>query len=126
MNYKVTSIAGNAFKNNKKLKSVTIASAVTEIGSSAFQNCPNLTKVTIPSKVAKIGSKAFYGCKKLTSITVKTRKLTAKAVGSKAFAKAGSSNYKKMKVSVPSKKYEAYRKLLRAKGLSRKAKVVKK
>lgn len=100
--YRVTSIANNAFKNNKKLKSVTI-----------------------PKNVAKIGSKAFYGCKKLTKLTIKTSKLTTKTVGKKAFTKMGSSNYKKVKVKVPKKKLKAYKKLLQKRGLSKKAKVKK-
>lgn len=74
--YKVTSIAKNAFINNKKLKKVTISSNITKIGS-------------------------------------------------KAFTKAGSSNYKKLSVKVPSSKYKTYKKLLKKKGLSSKAKVKK-
>lgn len=124
--YKVTSVANNAFKGNKKLKTVTIGNHVTGIGSCAFQNCTALTKVTIPAKVAKIGSKAFYGCKKLMSVTVKSQKLTTKNVGSQAFARAGSSNYKKVRVTVPKKKYAAYKTMLKAKGLSTKAKILRK
>ena len=146
--YKVTAIADNACKDNKKLKtvkigsnvktigkkafygckkltSVTIGSKVTTIGESAFQNCTVLKKITIPSKVSKIGKKAFYGCKKLTSMTIKTSKLTDKKVGKDAFKKMGSSNYKKVNVKVPKKKLSAYKKLLKKKGLSSKA-IVKK
>ena len=57
---------------------------------------------------------------------MKSKKLTEKNVGSKAFEKAGSSNYKKVKVTVPAKKYAAYKKLLKKKGISKKAKIVKK
>ncbi|MCI8591593.1 MAG: leucine-rich repeat protein [Lachnospiraceae bacterium] len=124
--YKVTSVANNAFKGNKRLKTVTIGSNVTSIGTCAFQNCTALTKITIPAKVTKIGSKAFYGCKKLMSVTIKSQKLAAKNVGSQAFARMGSSNYKKVRVSVPKKKYAAYRTLLKAKGLSTRAKILKK
>lgn len=123
--YKVTSIADNAFKNNKKLKKVTIGSNVTSIGNSAFRNCTALKKVVIPAKVKQIGKKAFYNCKKLQSLAIKAKKLTAKTVGAKAFAKAGSSNYSKLKVKVPKKKYTAYVKMLRKKGLSARAKVSK-
>ena len=55
--YKVTAIAANAFKNQKKIK-----------------------KVVIPSSVNRIGKKAFYGCKNLKNITIKTTKLTKKNV----------------------------------------------
>lgn len=123
--YKVTSIADNAFKNNKKLKKVTIGSNVTSIGNSAFRNCTALKKVVIPAKVKQIGKKAFYNCKKLQSLTIKAKKLTAKTVGAKAFAKAGSSNYSKLKVKVPKKKYTAYVKMLKKKGLSARARVSK-
>ena len=146
--YKVTEIAPNAFKGNKKLKSVkigsniktigtrafygcsklttvTMGSNVTTIGNSAFQNCTSIKKFTIPSKVSKIGSKAFYGCKKLLSMTIKTTKLTEKKVGKSAFSKMGSSNYKKVKVKVPKKKLKTYKKMLVKRGLSKKAKVKK-
>lgn len=121
--YKVTSIGNNAFKNNKKLKKVTIGSNVTSIGNSAFKNCTALKKVVIPAKVKQIGKKAFYNCKKLQSLTVKTKKLIAKTVGAKAFTGAGSSNYAKLKVKVPKKKYATYVKMLKKKGLSARAKV---
>lgn len=100
--YRVTSIADNAFKGNKTLK-----------------------KITIPATVTKIGKKAFYNCKKLQKITIKTTKLTAKRVGAQAFTKAGSRNYKKLKVKVPAKKLTVYKKILRKRGLSKKAKITK-
>lgn len=146
--YKVTEIAPNAFKGNKKLKSikigsgiktigarafygctkltkVTMGSNVETIGNSAFQNCTALKNLTLPAKVSKIGSKAFYGCKKLTKLTVKTTKLTAKKVGKQAFTKMGSSNYKKVTVKVPKKKLKTYKKMFVKCGLSKKAKVKK-
>lgn len=45
--YKVTKIADNAFKGNKKLKNVTIGSNVKSIGKNAFSGCTSLTKVAI-------------------------------------------------------------------------------
>lgn len=62
INYKVTAIANNACKNNVKLK-----------------------KLTIGKNVKTIGKQAFYGCKNLKRITVKSKKLTSKNVGAKAF-----------------------------------------
>lgn len=123
--YKVTSIGNNAFKNNKKLKKVTIVGSVTSIGNAAFRNCTKLKKVTIPTQVKKIGKKAFYNCKNLRSLIVKAKKLTAKTVGNKAFTKAGSKDYRKLKVKVPSKKYGSYSKIFRKKGLSSKAKIIR-
>ena len=82
--YKVTSIAKNAFKNNKKL-----------------------TKVTIGKNVTKIGSKAFYGCKKLKTIKINSKKL--KAVGKNAIKGI----HKKAKIDVPNSKRKAYKKLFK-------------
>lgn len=94
--YKVTAIAANAFKNQKKIK-----------------------KVVIPSSVNRIGKKAFYGCKNLKNITIKTTKLTKKRVGSKAFFGI----HAKAVIKVPKKKLSAYRKILKARGAAKKEKV---
>lgn len=112
---------------NKKAKKITIPSTVTingttykvtSIASGAFKNNKKLTKVTVGSNVQSIGKKAFYGCKKLKTIVIKSKKLTAKSVGAKAFTKAGSSNYKKCTVKVPRNKKRAYTKVLKKKGLN--------
>ena len=96
--YKVTSIAPNAFKNNKKL-----------------------TKVTIGKQITAIGTKAFYGCKKLKSITIKTTKLTSAKVGSKAFK----GTHKKAVLKVPKSKLKSYKKFLGKKGVAKTAKIKK-
>ena len=137
---KVTGISANAFKNNKSLKSVTIGRNVTVIGTNAFYgckklskvsggngivkighrafaNCISLSKITIPGSVRSIGKQAFCNCKKLRSITIKTSTLSGKTVGSKAFA----GTYKKPTVKVPAKQMKAYKKLLKARGMSSKA-----
>lgn len=115
--YKVTSIANKAFSGCKKLKKVTIGKNVKTIGNKAFYKCTSLKSITIPSKVTKIGKKAFYGCKSLKTITFKTTKLTSKKVGSKAFT----GTHSKAKVNIPKKKYNAYKKMLKNKGMSKKA-----
>lgn len=79
--FKVTSIAKNAFANNKKIKSVVIG-----------------------KNVVKIGSKAFYKCKKCKSVTIKTT--TLKKPGKQAFKKMS----KKAKVTVPAKSLKKYKK----------------
>ena len=94
--YKVTEIAANAFKNQKKVR-----------------------KVVIPSGVSRIGKKAFYGCKNLKNITIKTMKLTKKNVGSKAF----SGIHAKAVIKVPKKKQSAYKKILKARGVTKKENV---
>lgn len=140
--YKVTAIAPNAFKNCKRLQKVTIGGNIQTIGKAAFSGCSKLktvnlgnnvttidnqafykctalTKVIIPAKVAKIGKKAFCGCKKLKNITIKTKKLTSKRVGASAFKGIQD----KATVKAPKGKAKAYKKLLQAKGLSKKAQI---
>lgn len=142
--YKVVSIGKNAFKKHKEIKKITIGSNVktvgtdafygckklstvsmgknvTTIGNKAFYKCTALAKITIPSKVKKIGKQAFYGCKKLKNITIKSKKLTQKNVGSKAFKGI----HKKATVKVPKSKVKTYKKLLKAKGITKKVKVKK-
>lgn len=94
--YKVTSIAANAFKNSKKL-----------------------TKVVIGSNVTKIGKNAFYGCKNLKNIVINTKNLKKTTVGAKAFKGTPA----KAVVKVPKGKSKTYKKILQAKGLSKKATV---
>ena len=93
-NYKVTSIAKNAFKNNKKLSYVIIG-----------------------KNVEKIGEKAFYGCKKLRYIYVKPKNLEAKNIGKQAFGNGYASPRVKSAKSV----WRRYAHVLPAKGLSKRA-----
>lgn len=123
--YKVTAIASGAFKNCRNLKQVTITKNISSIGTSAFQGCSTLRTVKIGTKVSSIGAKAFYDCKALTSVTIQSKKLTSGTIGKSAFTKAGRNNYKNLKVKVPASKLSTYKKLLKSKGLSAKAKVSK-
>ena len=138
--YTVTAVTDSAFKNNRKIQKVTIGNNVVTIGKYAFKGCTKLKKlsigknvttienqafsgctaltaVVIPEKVKKIGIQAFCGDKKLKTITIKTKKLTAKTVGKKAF----SGIYAKAVVKVPKSKLNAYKKLLKSKGIGSKA-----
>jgi hypothetical protein len=96
VSYKVTSIAANAFKNDKKLTKVTIPSTVTKIGASAFYGCTKLATVTISKNVTSIGKSAFYGCTSLKKITLPSN-LTS--IGASAF----SGCTKLANVTIPSK-----------------------
>ena len=96
--YKVTTIAKNALKGNKKL-----------------------TKLTIGANVKKIGANAFRGCSKLKSIIVKTKKLTKSKVGANAFKGINA----KATVKVPKAKVKAYKKIVKAKGAGKNVKVKK-
>lgn len=85
--YKVTSVAKNAFKNNKKLKKVTIGANITTIGANAFAGCKNLKTVNIKSqKLKSAGKNAFKGIHKKAVFKVPAKKLKAykKLLNSKA------------------------------------------
>ena len=76
--YKVTAIDKNAFKNNRKLKKVTIGNKVTKIGAGAFSGAKNLKAITIKSKLLKsVGKNALKGIHKKCAIKVPKTKLTA-------------------------------------------------
>lgn len=96
VSYQVTSIAAKAFKANKKIRSIVI-----------------------PSTVRKIGKQAFLNCKNLKKITLKTSYLSKKAIGAKAFKGI----HKKATIKVPKKQKKAYQKLLKSKGVGKKAKI---
>ena len=93
---------------------------VTSIRAKAFSKNTTVTKVVIGKNVSKIGKEAFYGCKNLKKIQVKSKKLSAKNVGSRAFKAIN----KKAKMSVPKSKVRAYAKWAKTKG-SRSIKVTK-
>ena len=92
---------------------------VTAIATKAFANNKNLKKVVIPASVRSIGKQAFSGCKNLKTITIKTPYLTKKSVGAKAFKGI----YAKATIKVPKKQKKAYQKLLKSKGVGKKAKI---
>ena len=94
--FKVTAIAKNAFKGQKKAKSAVIG-----------------------KNVITIGSKAFYGDSKMKKITVKSTAL--KKVGKKAL----SGIYKKAVIKVPAKKLKAYKKFFKNKGQKKTVKIKK-
>lgn len=116
--YRVTSIADNAFKNNKTLKSIRLGMNIVSIGKNAFSGCTALKSVTIPVNVTSIGQKAFYNCKKLKKLTIQSLKLKSSKVGSKSFANTGIK-----KVKVPKARKKAYKKWLYKKGIAKKAKI---
>ncbi len=67
---KVTGIEKNAFKNCKKLKSITIGGNVKKIGQRAFKGCANLKKIKIKSeKLRVVGKNAFSGISKNAAVT---------------------------------------------------------
>ncbi len=71
--YDVTSIADNAFKNNRKLTYIVIGDNVKTIGKNAFSGCTNLKKVEFGRNLKRVGYKAFYNCKKLTKVIIPSK-----------------------------------------------------
>lgn len=84
--YKVTTIAKKAFKQNKKLQSVTVS-----------------------ANVKKIGNNAFFKCPSLKTVNLKTVLLTSKTASKKAFKGAN----KKLVIKVPKKAKKSYKKIFK-------------
>lgn len=72
----VSGIWDGAFKNNRKLTSVSLPAGVVTIGLCAFQGCSGLKSIEISAGVTEIGERAFEDCASLTSVTLPS-KLTA-------------------------------------------------
>ena len=69
--WKVTGVAANALKGNKKMESLTIGKNVKKIGKNAFANCRKLKKVTVKSKkINTIGKNAFKNINKKATVKV--------------------------------------------------------
>ena len=76
--FKVTAVAENALKNNKKVKTLTIGENIKKIDKNAFNGCKNLKSITINStKLTKVGSNALKGINAKATIKVPKNKLTA-------------------------------------------------
>ena len=74
--YKIVGIKAGAFKNSKKLKTVTIGKNVTSIEKNAFSGCKNLKKVTINSSKTTFGKNVFKKINKNAKFYVPKKKLT--------------------------------------------------
>ena len=86
ISYKVAEVGANAFKNNKKVK-----------------------KITIGTNVVKIANKAFNKCPSLRNVIIKTTLLTKKTASKKCFSKV----HKKMVIKVPKKVKKSYVKIFK-------------
>ena len=67
-NFKITSIADEAFKDHAYFQYVNMP-YITDIGTSAFENCSALVSVDF-NKIASVSDKAFYGCRQLTTVNM--------------------------------------------------------
>ena len=70
-NASLTKISASAFKNNKKLTTVTISENITEIGSKAFYGIKSNATIKVPKKQLKAYKKLL---KKKAPSTVKIKK----------------------------------------------------
>ena len=68
--YIVTTIGDQSFRDNNELISVELPNTITCIESNAFRHCIKLESVTIPNSVKKIGLGPFSECRSLTVINV--------------------------------------------------------
>ena len=86
--YPVTTIAANAGKGNKKIKSLSIGNNVTLIDKAAFKNCKKLKKVKISANSSlSVKKDAFKKINKDASISIKDIKGKKKAKLAKAIKK---------------------------------------
>lgn len=65
----VTTISANAFKDCKKLTSVSLPSGLLKIGKGSFKGTA-IKSITIPASVRLMGNQAFSGCTKLKTVTL--------------------------------------------------------
>jgi len=71
--YTVTSIAAYTFKDNARIKSVTIPENIAQIGNGAFSNCVNLKEINYNGTNCYFTSdteKVFGGCSSVTIINI--------------------------------------------------------
>ena len=123
----VTLVGSTSKKSDKKFKSLTVASSVkiggvnfnvTAVGAKAFTGRKYLTTVVIGGNVKTIGGAAFSKCGKLGKVTIKSTRITT--IGKNAFQGVKSN----VKIYLPKKKYDAYAKKLKAKGMNTPKKAV--
>lgn len=127
--YKVTGDSSVQYnKSSKKVKVITIPTTitvkkkkyrVTSIAVKAFANNKKIKKITIPTSIKSIGKQAFSGCRNLKTIVIKTKYLTRKSVGAKAFKGI----HAKATIKVPKKQKKVYQKFLKTKGIGKKVKI---
>ena len=101
--YKVTAVAPNAFKKNKKVKTAKFGKYVTTIGAGAFDGASNLKNLELDGNVVKtIGKNAFRKTKKGLKVKIfaknkKTAQKLFNKVVKKGKAKGAVLKFKKRK-----------------------------
>lgn len=103
-----------SFQGCTELKSIILSDNIIYITRNAFKDVKKLETVTIKSKIEKIDDKAFYGCDKLKSIIIEAK--TPPILGDKVFwwHNPNNNNYDHslfyIKIYVPTESIEIYKK----------------
>ncbi len=76
--YEVTSIAKNAFKNNKKIKKIIVGKNIESIGENAFMKCKNLEHADLSKcKIKELNLNLFKGDGKLKKLYLNGGNITS-------------------------------------------------
>ena len=63
-------VAGYAFADSRKIRSMTLPNSLKYIGKQAFFNCSALSQIDIPDSVITIGDSAFSSCDNLSTVKI--------------------------------------------------------
>lgn len=66
----VTEIGNAAFKQNHKIKRLTLPDGITTLRDDAFNGCDQLEVVTLPATLQEMKENAFKGCFKLDGVVL--------------------------------------------------------
>ncbi len=95
--YKVTAIAKNAMKNNKKITELDIADSVRSIGDNACSGCSKLKVVKLNGNNISIGKNAFRKIKKKATFKIKAKTKSKAKKFLKTINKKGGAKNAKLK-----------------------------
>lgn len=83
----LSGIAENAFRNNNKIRSISLPDNIDILSDALFSDCSNLSVVNLPRQTLKLGSSTFMGCVKLEKIKIPK---TIISIGSSCFRSCSS------------------------------------
>lgn len=66
----ILAIGMNAFKNNRRIKHISIPEGITAIDDFAFSGCHNLESILLPNSLVRVGYESFRECYSLRKITL--------------------------------------------------------
>ncbi len=108
--FKVTGIADNAFKKNKKITTIKGGKNLVSIGKNAFRECSKLKNIKLSSakSLKEIGATAFYKSGKVTTLQLSVDSL--KTIGKNALGKIN----KEAKFTITASSKKKYNKIVKA------------